>query len=725
MRTRFIAIFLFFSMMAMIPSCTTNNAGSNAEKEQMFDLIKTNGQWHGSIKNDLVDKEIVYISATNQQTNKVYYNRIDTNTGAVTQLEVHHLFDADYTLFELFPLEDGGFYIFARTPTVDKQILKRFDANFDPMYEINLLNYIELTYHEIFNVETYSYNICGTTSDGDVVVETQKEVFTIAPDGERKQSWVYENPSGYTTHHIEALVSGNDIYRLEYDIPSDKISISTLNSDGSIVPFAEVGSVYFTVMLDKGVFYVADDSEQKLYRLNDESEMVFLLDYSVVRSSRNFHEITSLQDGRYIAWISIDYYIISTSNEEEQCGIEDERVTITLATFGSGQLIRESIYNFNQKNNEYTIEIVDYSEIESGLAKLNVEIIAGTAPDILYWGFGLTGNINPEVYSSAGVLLDLYPYINSDEDIGMGAILPNLLEALQFAGDELYEMPLSVFLMFVAGSIEVVGSEPGWTFDEYFALLRRYPDATLPFGSAHWSSILSSALSNNYRTFVDWEKGEAHFDCEEFSRLLEMAKDYWNHIDAQVIEAVSIQEGKQLLTTNILSNVSSIQRFPALFGTEVNYIGFPTERGVGNSFILNGSISINAASDYPDVCWEFLKSMLSYEMQLNRNAGFPVTVDALNHRLDNAPQFEEAAGFLYSDNEGNSWSVRLEDASLEDIALVRSLITSCDRIFRINNDIMAIIEEVAPSYFSGDRTLEDTIEIIQSRAQVYVSERSW
>ena len=724
MSNRFMAICLALSMVVMIPSCMVNNNDSDNDKDVIFTLIESNGHWHGRIKNDFIDKDIVYIAATNQQTGKEYYNKIDINNSIVTKLDVYHLFDDSYTLFELFPLNDGGFYVFARSPKGEFQTLMRFDSNFEHISEIDLLDYVTPTFHEMLGVEIYNYTVCGITSDGDAVIETQREVFTISPNGEMRQKWEYVNTSGYSTI-VETLVSEDSIYRLEYNMTLNKISICMLIADGSVKPYVDISSVFYTVMLDKGVFYVADDSAQILYRLCDDGEMEFLLNYNDGNASRSFHDIIALQDGGYITRISLDYYIISNNNEDKLRERVDERVTITLAAFSSSSLIKEAIYNFNQKNSNYTIEVINYGEFADGVSRLNIEIIAGTAPDLIYWGFGLSGNINPEIYSKAGVFIDLYAYIDNDEVTIVDSVLLNLLEAIEAEGGHLYEMPLSVFLMLVAGSVEVVGSKPGWTFDDYFALLEQYPEATLPFGSADWQYILSIALSNNSRTFIDWEKEEVRFDSEEFSRLLEIAKTYWDSIDTNVIEAVSIQEGKQLLSINGLSSVSSIQRFPALFGSEVNYIGFPTEQGVGNSFLLNGSISINAASDYPDVCWELVKSMLSYEIQLNRNAGFPVNLEALDYRLNNAAQFEEAAGFLYSDNEGNSWGVRLEDARPEDIVQVRSLLASCDRVFRVDRNIMTIIEEVAPSYFSGDRTLEDTVEIIQSRAQIYVSERSW
>ena len=708
----------------MISACGAN---SNTKNEYTFTLVESDGHWGGRIRNDLVNRDVVYITATDQNTKKQYFNRIDTSDGAITKLTMDNLFDDVYSLFEIFPLDGGGYYIFAWAPAEDKQILKRFTPEFEPKYEINLLDHVEPTYDETFNMEIYDYEICGITVDGDIVVWTPDETFTITQTGEKKQTWEYINTSGNSAY-TSVLVSGNDIYRCENNVALNNIHISRLQVNGVIEPYADIDSVYVTVMLDNGVFYIADDSEQTLYMLNDKGEKEILLTYSDMKTNGNLHDIVALSGGRYIAYISRDYYLISKNNGDSQPVKIDERTKITLATYGNNSpLIREQVYNFNQDNTDFSIEIIDYSEFADGVTQLNLEIVAGTAPDLIYWGYGKAGivaNFNPEIYSKAGVLLDLYPYLDSDEKIGRNTILPNLLKAIEGANGALYEIPLYFILQVVAGSVDVVGTEPGWTFDEYFALLKQYPGATLPFGSADWQILLRTALSNNYNAFVDWENGELYFDTEEFSRLLQITKDSWSSGNAGILAAKSIKEGKQILSSNVIGDVSSIQHFKALFGKEVNCIGFPTTEGIGNSFVLNGSISINAASDNADECWEFIERMLTYDVQLNRTYGFPVNYEALAERLDNAAKYEEPSGVQYTDNEGDVWSMTYTDATLEEIAQVRGIIESCDRIYRDNGDIMTIIEEEVLPYFNGDKTVEEVCKIIQNRVQIYVSEQS-
>ena len=717
------------SLVAAITACETNEADIDATSEYVFSLIDSGGIWRGSsMECNPANREIIYISATDQQARKTYFNKLDTSDGSIEKLEVDYLFDSDYALFEIFPLIDGGFYIFARTPAEEKQILKRFSADFEPMFEIDLLDHIELAYSERYLSEVYEYSVCGVTENGDAVIWTPEEVFTVAPNNEKRDTWEYVNASGHRTS-TKALVSGDDILRCEYDFTLNVVYLSWLRADGIIEPYAEINSIYSTIMLDNGAIFVAVDSEQTLYMLGNQGELEFLLDYSDGRSNRNFHKVIVLSDSSFLAYISFDFYIISKSNGDWDGAEEKDRKIITIATYGHHiGLIKEYVNIYLQKNTGFSIEIIDYSEYDDGIARLNVEIIAAAAPDLIYWGYGkqgIVGNFDPEVYSRAGVLVDLYGYMDNDYDIGSGTILPNLLKTLESTSGELYEMPLAFILQLYAGSIDVLGTEQGWTFEDYFALLEEHPDATLPFGSGSWELFLWDALSNNYGAFIDWEKGEAYFDTDEFAGLLQITKTYWDPVSSR-LEIKSIQEGKQLLSRKIIGDVSSIQVFEALFGTGVNYIGFPTMKGVGNSFVLNGSISINAASEYKDECWEFIKTLLAYDVQLNSLNGFPVNCDALDERLDNAAQYEEAGSSIgYYDSEGDTWRVTYTDATSEEITTVRGLIESIDRVYRDNSDIMTIIEEVAPSYFSGDRTLEDAVEIIQSRAQIYVSEQSW
>ena len=45
--------------------------------------------------------------------------------------------------------------------------------------------------------------------------------------------------------------------------------------------------------------------------------------------------------------------------------------------------------------------------------------------------------------------------------------------------------------------------------------------------------------------------------------------------------------------------------------------------------------------------------------------------------------------------------------------------------FQEGNEVLKIVEEEIQPYFAGDKTLDDAIDIIQRRAQIYISEMAY
>ena len=103
---------------------------------------------------------------------------------------------------------------------------------------------------------------------------------------------------------------------------------------------------------------------------------------------------------------------------EADASVLKDKVTLTYATQYLGYEERSKIIDFNKSSDKYRIEIKDYSEFntaddyQAGLTKLNTEIAAGNVPDILN-----VSGLPIQQYSAKGLLEDLYPYIDADEEL--------------------------------------------------------------------------------------------------------------------------------------------------------------------------------------------------------------------------------------------------------------------------------------------------------------------
>ena len=88
-----------------------------------------------------------------------------------------------------------------------------------------------------------------------------------------------------------------------------------------------------------------------------------------------------------------------------------EKTTLTYATMYLSQDERNRIVDFNRSGVPYRIEVHDYSEYsteedyQAGIKKLNTEILAGKAPDIIN-----TESLPLRQYGAKGILEDLWPF---------------------------------------------------------------------------------------------------------------------------------------------------------------------------------------------------------------------------------------------------------------------------------------------------------------------------
>ncbi|MBR5115756.1 MAG: hypothetical protein IK096_01695 [Lachnospiraceae bacterium] len=98
--------------------------------------------------------------------------------------------------------------------------------------------------------------------------------------------------------------------------------------------------------------------------------------------------------------------------------------------------VMKMVVDFNRKNEDIRIRIADYSKYSSDndwnypYTKLNTDIVSGYIPDILM--------IDPEMpvesYISKGILSDLTPFLQADEELSGVAFLDNIMDTYRIDG---------------------------------------------------------------------------------------------------------------------------------------------------------------------------------------------------------------------------------------------------------------------------------------------------
>ena len=178
-------------------------------------------------------------------------------------------------------------------------------------------------------------------------------------------------------------------------------------------------------------------------------------------------------------------------------------------------------------------------------------------------------------------------------------------------------------------------------------------------------------------------------------------------------------------------------------GRYVTYKGYPMEDGsCGSSFAVNSGMAMSSTCKDKEGAWSFMRELLlpkkeaededwswRYNFPTNK-ADFEKMVQACmkveyvtdsegNNVLDpNGNPVQESKG-------GWGWgsiNIDIQATTQEEYDQVMELYNTVDSLYSYDTSIYDIVNEVAGGYFSGDRSLDDTVAQIQSRVNLYVNE---
>ena len=406
-----------------------------------------------------------------------------------------------------------------------------------------------------------------------------------------------------------------------------------------------------------------------------------------------------------------------------------DRIVLTLATFDFRSDLRYAVEMFNNNSNTHRIDVIDYSQFDmggdsgAGIRRLHTEIISGNSPDILDMR-----NMPLKSYASIGLLVDLYPFLDTDLELSGGNLIESVFKASEIDGS-LYSIIPSFEISTITGHPSVLGSNPGWNFDEFIAVLDANPEADLPLGAyTSKMSIFSILFSNFLDEYVDFATGTVFFDSDSFIGLLEFANTFPSEVvpDNTAPFFQLIASGRQIMHKGSFGGVSTIAMFRTVFGGELIFKGFPAENRDGNAFIPTTNIAITTNSADPNAAWEFVRLFLleHYQRYIIPSWQFPVSRLVFEERLSDAMNLDLNVGMSIGDAHG-MLTLDSEDMTLsqKEADMLGNLIDNITRVSGHDDALWTIVRESAEDFFNGSITAQDAARIIQSRAALYLAEQ--
>lgn len=415
--------------------------------------------------------------------------------------------------------------------------------------------------------------------------------------------------------------------------------------------------------------------------------------------------------------------------------IQDKQL-ISLAGMWIDSDMKNRIVEFNKKNEQYRIQIKEYENYSTddymaGYTQLNNDIIAGNMPDILL----VDSNMPFESYVAKGLIADIYPLIDADQELNREDYLQNVMDAFSTDG-KLYRLVPSFSVYTVLAKSSIVGKQIGWTLEDYKALMEKLPEGTASFSMTTRSDILSSGLQMTENEYVDHDTGKCSFDSQAFVDFLEFAntfpaeinyddmdEDYWNSYETM------FREDRAILSGSYLSSYSDFNYAEkGTFGEDITPIGFPTASKNGNALMAENTYAISAKTKCMDGVWEFLRYYLTEEYQDTLSYGFPVMKSMIEKMEKEATELP-----YWIDDDGNKQTytpsyyingvnVDIDPMNQEEAQEFTAFLESVTMVQQSDTSLNNIVSEEAEAYFSGQKTAKEVADIIQSRAQIYISE---
>lgn len=211
--------------------------------------------------------------------------------------------------------------------------------------------------------------------------------------------------------------------------------------------------------------------------------------------------------------------------------------------------------------------------------------------------------------------------------------------------------------------------------------------------------------------------GKVDFTCPEFAEIAEYVKENvpedgvpseGGSLGVDRADKVQIQDYNYYFTIKKDSN-RNID--PAI-------LGYPSSDGRGPLFLSYSSVAVSAQATDVKACGEFVKLLLSDEIQ----AGFAVSGMgfAVNR---NAFKTAGESAVRYCNELDDSFETSKVKFTTDDINNLESILLSCSRMNNEDSAISIILYEEMPAYFLGQKDLDAVIKIAADRAQKVLDER--
>lgn len=430
--------------------------------------------------------------------------------------------------------------------------------------------------------------------------------------------------------------------------------------------------------------------------------------------------MTALADGRIYALFQQEGVIRLVKYEYDPEAVRTVDRNLTIYTVWESSLLQQAAAMYHREHPEilisekhiYSIEDMysgkepDYDQI---YRQLNTELLSGEAPDIL-----VLDGLDIDSYTEKGLLADIGGVVAPLEE--SGELLSNITGAYVQEDGSRYIVPLQFQITLAIG--RDVSAEDMATLEQLSGFLAGQQESCLG------PMTVEELVDQFYPYFCGEIVKDGQLEREALGRNLEYLKGIADN--SGIVSAHA--EGEKMYN---FWNLPSKARIALGTGKGFRNVMFPMAvmNYVGgdftafeNCFLPSLQVGISAKSEYRDTAEDFLRFALSQSIQdTDYNTGFPVNRASLE-KQEKEDRSDVAAVTTITNSAGGEEMFEVDVYSAETAEKLADICKSLDRPAAKDAKIREELIAALPEYLDGTRTLEETLDRLESALGMYLAE---
>lgn len=615
------------------------------------------------------------------------------------------------------------------------------------------LYYADLDLAQGMDGDTEPSGVC-VMGDGSICLSC--DLMTVVYDSDMNMLYSVDHADGF----VESNAASDGTVYITYISHGDNGGIATAPIDTSSRSLGEklnlsgIGANDFAdPCFGQGslLYALSDDGLYSCDGTNGSEKLCDWLNSNIVKN--DIRELLMLDINRMFAVMSdftvVDgQYVYSLALLERVPEDElKEYIILDFAVANPQEWVLDSIVEFNRTNDDCRVVVVDWSEYETdeltSTEALSREMLKGNVPDLV-----MTSNFSDsESWISQGIFRDLYEFIDGDDSFSRDDYNWEVVSGYE-ADEKLPIFVLTYKLSTLVAKKSVIAEN--LTTGEFIDLADNLPDDKFLVSRSY--DMLKYFVSASLDSYVDFDAGECHFDGEEFRRVMEYTKEMYSASDyASTLSGEDrwMADGMMPLRLDkvLIGEVSRAVDYKDLLSVlylaaespeELAIIGYPSNDGRGTVVSIDTSVAI--ANDTPagEYAWEFVKLLSENAGSGEFSYGFATQNDALYRN------FAKLVGTkcVFGPNSTATYTGDVSEEEIErmiesthgvyhevteaDFELISRFFVNVKPMYgdAVSRSIVDIIYEELLPYIDGEKSLDETQELIQSRTSLLVSERS-